>query len=138
VRSWVGVTITTTSLVLIASTIEIAVCIQIHRKRKGGSTPALLHVLGTCEAISQRCALGDTHVIGQGFAGNRVGRQLSSRVILFETTDVPILCSAICKQGTHLLSDSITVELDDLLAHVRVSSVDGPSCIAVVAGNVDL
>jgi hypothetical protein len=37
-----------------------------------------------------------------------------------------------------LLRDSIAIELDDLLAHVRIASIDGPSCIAVVAGNVDL
>jgi hypothetical protein len=37
-----------------------------------------------------------------------------------------------------LLGHSITVELYDLLAHVGVASVDGPSRIAVVAGDVYL
>lgn len=37
-----------------------------------------------------------------------------------------------------MLGYSIAVELDDLLAHVGVTSVDGPCCVAIVARNVDL
>jgi hypothetical protein len=63
---------------------------------------------------------------------------LSSRVVLFEATNVSILCSAVGKEGTDLLCYSITVELNDLLAHIRITSIDGPCCIAIVAGNIDL
>jgi hypothetical protein len=37
-----------------------------------------------------------------------------------------------------LFGDSIAVELNDLLAHVGITSIDGPSCIAVIAGDIDL
>lgn len=37
-----------------------------------------------------------------------------------------------------MLSHSIAVELNDLLAHVGVTSIDSPGGVAIVARNVDL
>lgn len=37
-----------------------------------------------------------------------------------------------------MLCYSIAIELNDLLAHVWVTSIDGPGCVAIVAGNIDL
>lgn len=70
--SRVSVAVTTTSLVLVATTVEVAVSVQIHLERKCLSTPAFSLILSTREPVSQRCALSDTNIVGHGRAGDRI------------------------------------------------------------------
>lgn len=137
-RSRIGISITTTSLVLIATTVEVAIGVQVHLERKCLSTPAFSLILSSSEPVSQRRALSDTDVVRESSAGERVHSQLSSRIVLFEATNVSILCGTIGEKRTNLLCYGIAVESDDLLTHVGVTSIDSPSCVAIVARNVDL
>lgn len=71
-RSRIGVAITTTGLVLVATTVEVTIRVQVHLERKCLPTPAFFLILGTSKPVSQRRALGNTDVVGHGSASERV------------------------------------------------------------------
>jgi hypothetical protein len=138
VGPWVGVSIATTRLILVTSAIVVTVGILVHLERKCLSAPALSHVLSCRELVAHGGTLCNADIVGHGGAGEGVDSQLSSRIVLLGTSNISVLRSAIRKERANLLGYCIAVELNDLLAHVRVTRVDGPGGITIVAWDIHL
>ena len=133
------ISVATTSLRRVSHTAIVAICLVASLDWIVVATPAFILVLSTSNSPGCCRAGVDTFIVGSGrIITPKLDLQLPSWIVFLVATSVPIDSRAICSQRSDLFRNSITSELDILLAEIGISRVHYPGRCTIVSINIDL
>lgn len=130
--------VTTTNLVEVATTVEVAVALVHLQCGNVGAAPTFSVILGTAEDRSLLSTSSNTLAVRARSVTVQLVCELAAGVVLLVAADVAVLALAIAEQGRRLFGNSSALESEEMLFKVGIVGIHSPRRRAAVGVGVPL